>query len=62
MSNPLFFALAAVAAAVLVGLALVTPQGLGARSPGAFGHPLAPLKPVPAAAAPALRGAKGAPR
>ncbi len=56
MSNPLFFSLAALAAAALVGLALVAPQGVGARSPGPFGHALAPLKP-PAPAAPPLRGA-----
>ena len=64
MSNRLFFSLAALAAAVLIGLALVTPQGLGARSPAPFGRPLAPLRGAPAAppAAPALRGAPGAGR
>ena len=41
MSNRLFFAGAALAAVALVGLALVTPQGLGARSPAPFGHPVA---------------------
>ena len=58
MSNALFFSLAALGAVVLIALALVTPQGLGARSPGPFGRPLAPLHAPPsAAAAPALRGA-----
>ena len=59
MSNALFFSLAAVGAAVLVALALVTPQGLGARSPAPFGHPVAPLRTAPPASAPAspLRGA-----
>lgn len=55
MSNALFFSLAALAAAALIGLALVAPQGLGALSPGPFGHPLAPLR-APAPPAPALRG------
>ena len=41
MSNRLFFAGAALLAAVLVALAMVTPQGLGARSPAPFGHPVA---------------------
>jgi hypothetical protein len=30
-------------AAALVALAMVWPQGLGARSPGPFGHPVAAL-------------------
>lgn len=42
----------------LVALALVWPQGQAARSPGPFGHPLAPVEsPVAKAVAPlALRG------
>ncbi len=58
MSNPLFFSAAALAAAALIALALVTPQGLGARSPGPFGHALAPPKPPapPPPRAGALRG------
>ncbi len=61
MSNTLFFSLAALAAAALIGLALVTPQGLGARSPGPFGHPVAPLRTAPAPL-PGLRGpARSAP-
>lgn len=58
MPNPVFFSLAALAAAALIALALVTPQGLGARSPGPFGHPLAPLH-APGQA-PALRSGQGA--
>jgi hypothetical protein len=40
-----FFGLCAAAAAALIGLALVWPQGLGARSPAPFGH--AELQPPP---------------
>jgi hypothetical protein len=38
MSNRLFFPLIAVLALALVALAAIWPQGLGARSPGPFGH------------------------
>jgi hypothetical protein len=38
MSNRLFFPLIAALALALVALAAVWPQGLGARSPGPFGH------------------------
>jgi hypothetical protein len=41
MSNRIFFAVCALAAVLFVALAAVMPQGLGARSPGPFGHPLA---------------------
>jgi hypothetical protein len=41
MSNRLFFIFAGVAAVFFVALAAVTPQGLGARSPAPFGHPVA---------------------
>ena len=58
MSNRLFFSAAAGLAAALVGLALVAPQGLGARSPGPFGRPLAPFK-TPAPPPPASRALKG---
>jgi hypothetical protein len=55
MSDRLFFALAALAAIVLIALSAVMPQGLGARSPGPFGRPLAQPAPTssgaPAAAA-----------
>ena len=55
MSNPAFFSLAALVALLLIAFALVYPQGLGARSLGPFGHPVAPLKapaPPPAAETP----------
>lgn len=54
MSDGLFFTLAALAAAAMIALALVWPQGLGTPSPAPFGHPLA--KEPPAAAA-RLKGA-----
>ena len=41
MSDPLFFGLAGLAIALMIALALVWPQGLGARSPAPFGHPTA---------------------
>lgn len=54
------FALPALAlvAAGLIALAMVWPQGQGARSPAPFGHPLAPIEsPLAKAVAPiALRG------
>jgi len=48
----------AILAVGLVALALVWPQGEGARSPAPFGHPLAPVQsPIAKAVAPlALRG------
>lgn len=39
MSDRLFFTLMAAAAAALIGLSAIWPQGLGARSPWPFGHP-----------------------
>jgi hypothetical protein len=48
MSDRLFFSLAALLAVAMILLAAVWPQGLGARSPGAFGHPVAkPPTPAP---------------
>jgi hypothetical protein len=38
MSDRLFFPLAAILALAMVALAAIWPQGLGARSPGPFGH------------------------
>ncbi len=38
MPNRIFYPLAAVAALVLIAVASVYPQGIGARSPGPFGH------------------------
>ena len=42
MSDRLFFTLAGVVALCLISLALVWPQGLGARSPAPFGHAMGP--------------------
>ena len=49
MSDRVFFSLAALAAILMIALASIVPQGLGARSPGPFGRPLA--QPQPNAAA-----------
>lgn len=38
MSDRLFFILSGAAAVAMIALAMVWPQGLGARSPGPFGH------------------------
>ena len=38
MYDRLLFSLLGLAALAMIGLALVWPQGLGARSPGPFGH------------------------
>jgi hypothetical protein len=46
MSDRLFMALMAAAAVAMIGFAAVWPQGLGARSPGPFGH--TPLQQTPA--------------
>jgi hypothetical protein len=46
MSDRVFFGLAALIALVMIGLALVWPQGQGARSPEPFAEPLA--QPAPA--------------
>lgn len=46
MSDRVFFSLIAVAAATLIGLSAIWPQGLGARSPWPFGHP--PVQETPA--------------
>ena len=40
LSDRLFFAAAGAFVVLTVGLALVWPQGEGARSPGPFGHPV----------------------
>jgi hypothetical protein len=56
MSDRVFFPSAALAALVLIALAWVWPQGLGARSPWPFGHAL--VRSAPAASPvrpPALR-------
>ena len=46
MSDRVFFSLMIALAVGVVALALVWPQGFGARSPGPFGEPLA--QPAPA--------------
>ena len=38
MSDRIFYPLAALIAVLLIALAAVYPQGIGARSPGPFGH------------------------
>jgi hypothetical protein len=38
MSDRVFYSLAALTALFLIALAAVYPQGIGARSPGPFGH------------------------
>jgi hypothetical protein len=59
MSDRLFFSLAALIAILLIALAAVAPQGLGARSPGPFGRPLAQPAPDPAALAHAATALAG---
>ncbi|HEX8234022.1 MAG TPA: hypothetical protein VF559_11845 [Caulobacteraceae bacterium] len=55
MSNRVFFTAVAAAAALMAGLALLWPQGLGLRSPPPFGHAVADPNPKkPARAAPSL--------
>jgi hypothetical protein len=39
MSDRVFLTLIVLAAAAMIGLSAIWPQGLGARSPGPFGHP-----------------------
>jgi hypothetical protein len=59
MPDSLALSAAAVIAAALIALALVWPQGQGARSPGPFGHPLAAIgqpAPPPPSTPTALRG------
>jgi hypothetical protein len=38
MSDRVLFSLMGLAAGLMIALALVWPQGIGARSPGPFGH------------------------
>ena len=53
MPDRLLFSLMGLAAGLMIALALVWPQGLGARSPGIFGHAMAQkAAPVRAAATP----------
>ncbi len=55
MTDRIFFSLAAAAAVLVIALALVWPQGLGAPSPRPFRQPLGPVDPEIAAAARAQR-------
>ncbi len=56
MSDRLLFSLMGLAAMLMIGFALVWPQGLGARSPGPLGH-----EPVQQAAARAAKAQPAAP-
>jgi hypothetical protein len=59
MPDSLALSAAAAIAAGLIALALVWPQGQGARSPAPFGHPLAALEqpaPPPPSTPATLRG------
>jgi hypothetical protein len=40
MSDRAYFSVLSLAAMAMIALALVWPQGMGARSPGPFGHPV----------------------
>ncbi|MGZ8364184.1 MAG: hypothetical protein ACXWVJ_05615 [Caulobacteraceae bacterium] len=44
MNDRLFFSLLGLGAVLMITLALVWPQGLGAPSPPPFGHPLKPIE------------------
>jgi hypothetical protein len=46
MSDRIFLALMSAACVAMIGLAAIWPQGLGARSPGPFGH--IPIQQTPA--------------
>ncbi|HEY5006457.1 MAG TPA: hypothetical protein VII42_00550 [Caulobacteraceae bacterium] len=52
MRDRLTLPLMAVAALAMIALAMVWPQGLGRRSPGPFGHLMAPLEKKAAVPAP----------
>jgi hypothetical protein len=47
LPDRLFYPLVLAAAALLIGLAMVWPQGQGTPSPKPFGHPMAPPPPPP---------------
>ena len=47
LSDRQFYPLAILLAILMIALALVWPQGLGTRSPGPFGHAMAPKLRVP---------------
>ena len=56
MNDRVFFSLCALVAIGLIALALVWPQGLGARSPEPFERPLAQPAPLPPGAVPKPAG------
>jgi len=49
MRDRVFLPLLALVALVLIGLALVWPQGEGRPSPAPFGRPVSPMRPTPSA-------------
>ena len=59
MSDRVLFSMMGLAAVAMVGLALVWPQGVGARSPGPFGH--VPVQQTAAAKAARAHAAAGPP-
>ena len=59
MSDRVLFSLMGLAAVAMVGFALVWPQGVGARSPGPFGH--TPVQQTAAAKAARAHAAAGPP-
>jgi hypothetical protein len=59
MRDSVFFSLLALAALAVIALALVWPQGQGARSPPPFGHPLARVYETPTNGAAHARDAPG---
>ena len=59
MSDRVLFSLMGLFAVAMVGLALVWPQGVGARSPGPFGH--MPVQQTAAAKAARAHAAAGPP-
>ena len=59
MSDRLLFSLMGLVSIMMVALALVWPQGLGARSPGPFGH--TPVQQTAAARAARARAASSPP-
>ncbi len=44
LRDRIFFPLCILAAVAMIALALVWPQGMGARSPAPFGHPVEQAK------------------
>ncbi|HEY5413044.1 MAG TPA: hypothetical protein VIJ94_20200 [Caulobacteraceae bacterium] len=59
MSDRVLFSLVGLVSLMMIGLAMVWPQGLGARSPGPFGH--TPVQQTAAARAARARAASPPP-